>query len=241
MTNQKTMRNKFAILITSIIFTAEIAAQTINLADKPLSMTDITIIYDNYKFIEGNAKVADVDFSDVDEIIISHNHGDHTGGINTVLTQKKDIPVYIPYPPDKRLEDNTGANGGKVFSYANPFQLSEHVWTSGTMGDQIREQCLVIDHEKGLIVIVGCSHPGIAEMLASIKKNFNTDIYAVMGGFHLMNHTKSQIQGIIDDFNRMGVKKCGCTHCTGEKQIQQFREAYGDDFMEMGTGRRIEI
>ena len=268
------MKKKIFIILISLIlfFSGKIMAQAVKLADEPVNMTDITIIYDNYKFTDGtepdwgfsclvevdgknilfdtgtkpqiltkNAGIIGVDFSDVDQIIISHNHGDHTGGLRAVLSKKPGLNVYIPYPPDRGLEELTEGSGGNAASYDKPYQVTEHSWTSGTMGDQIREQCLVIEHEKGLVVIAGCSHPGIADMLAKVKKDFNRDIYAVMGGFHLMNHSKKQIQGIIDEFNDLGVKKCGCTHCTGEKQIQQFREAYGADFMEMGTGRKIKI
>jgi len=109
------------------------------------------------------------------------------------------------------------------------------------MGDRIDEQCAIIDHQKGLIVVVGCSHPGIADMLWSIKSKFGKDIYAVIGGFHLMSHSPGKVDDIIAEFKQIGVSKCGSTHCTGEKQIQQFRDAYGVDFIEMGTGRVIEI
>jgi 7,8-dihydropterin-6-yl-methyl-4-(beta-D-ribofuranosyl)aminobenzene 5'-phosphate synthase len=193
------------------------------------------------QILEKNARITGVDFTGVDNIIISHNHHDHIGGLTAVLSEKSNIPVYLPYPPDKKLREMTSVSGGVAASHGEPFQLTEHAWTSGTMGDEIREQCLVIDHQKGLIVIAGCSHPGIADMLSKIKKHFNRDIYAVMGGFHLMNYSKKQIQEIIYRFNDLGVKKCGCTHCTGEKQIQQFREAYGDNFIEMGTGRVVKL
>ena len=57
----------------------------------------------------------------------------------------------------------------------------------GRLGKAIPEQSLVLNTSKGLIVMTGCSHPGIADMLENIKASFGKDIYLVFGGFHLMN------------------------------------------------------
>jgi len=46
---------------------------------------------------------------------------------------------------------------------------------------------------------------------------------------------------IVNEFKRLGVLKCGATHCTGEKQIQIFKETYGNNYIEMGTGRIMII
>ena len=56
-----------------------------------------------------------------------------------------------------------------------------------------------------------------------------------------MRHSPDQLRGIIAEFKKMGVKKCGATHCTGDRAIAAFKEAYGDDFMSMGVGRTIVI
>ena len=188
-----------------------------------------------------NIDLTNTDISTIDQILISHNHGDHTGGLWTLLEKKSDIPVHLPYPPDSKLKTRITNLNSIAKSQAEPFALTDHLWSSGTMGDDVHEQCIVIHHRKGLIVLTGCSHPGISEMLKQIKKEFGQEIYAVMGGFHLTQHSREQIEQIIRDFRELGVKKCGASHCTGEKQIQQFREAFGDDFLELGTGRVLEF
>jgi len=56
-----------------------------------------------------------------------------------------------------------------------------------------------------------------------------------------MRHSEEKVKEIISQFRELGVKKCGATHCTGDKQINLFKEAYGNDYIEMGTGRALEF
>lgn len=48
-------------------------------------------------------------------------------------------------------------------------------------------------------------------------------------------------KGIIYEFKKLGVKKAGSTHCTGDRAIQFFKQAYGTDFAQMGVGRTLKI
>jgi 7,8-dihydropterin-6-yl-methyl-4-(beta-D-ribofuranosyl)aminobenzene 5'-phosphate synthase len=105
----------------------------------------------------------------------------------------------------------------------------------------IPEQALVLNTKNGLVVITGCSHPGIVEMLKEIKSAFNKNIYMVIGGFHLLNKSEKETDEIISEIKTIGVVKCGATHCTGEKQIQMIRNAFGTNFVELGVGNSIRI
>jgi 7,8-dihydropterin-6-yl-methyl-4-(beta-D-ribofuranosyl)aminobenzene 5'-phosphate synthase len=73
--------------------------------------------------------------------------------------------------------------------------------------------------------------------LERTKEIFDQDIYMVFGGFHLMNHSDDAVREIISRFKALGVKKCGATHCTGDRPIDLFRKAYGDDFVSLGVGK----
>ena len=109
------------------------------------------------------------------------------------------------------------------------------------MGDQIKEQSLIIETSKGLVVVCGCSHQGISNILTRTKELSGQDIYLVFGGFHLLRHTEDEVNQIIDDFRTAGVEFCGATHCTGKNAIEQFSEAYGDHFVAMGSGKKMVI
>ena len=110
------------------------------------------------------------------------------------------------------------------------------------MPGQLRnEQSLILDSAPGLVIITGCAHQGITNILARAKQIMDKDIYLVLGGFHLLNMSEARIRTIIGEFQRLGVKKCGASHCTGDPAIGLFQEAYGQDYEPLGTGRIIEI
>lgn len=108
------------------------------------------------------------------------------------------------------------------------------------MGDGIREQALILDTAKGLIVITGCAHPGVVKVVTRAKQVLNRDAYLAVGGFHLKGMSASEIQAIIIMLQEMGVKKVAPSHCTGEVAMALFRQIWGDDFLEGGLGAIIE-
>ena len=63
----------------------------------------------------------------------------------------------------------------------------------------------------------------------------------VFGGFHLMNKSEKEMDEIISELKSIGVVKCGATHCTGDQQIQMIKQAFGDNYFEMGVGNSILI
>jgi 7,8-dihydropterin-6-yl-methyl-4-(beta-D-ribofuranosyl)aminobenzene 5'-phosphate synthase len=66
-------------------------------------------------------------------------------------------------------------------------------------------------------------------------------IYLVMGGFHLVNSSASQIDAVVAGFRRLGVEKAAPCHCSGNLAIQKFRQEYGEDFIQAGAGCVIVI
>ena len=109
------------------------------------------------------------------------------------------------------------------------------------MGDQIVEQALVINTDRGLVIVTGCSHPGIAAIAERAKKDLNQDIYMVIGGTHLLRHSDADLQQVADDLMRLGVQKVGATHCSGDKAIAKLQSVFGDGFLKVGVGSVIEI
>jgi len=124
---------------------------------------------------------------------------------------------------------------------SKPVEICKNVFSTGEMGTQIKEQSLILNTSKGLVVITGCAHPGIVDIVRRAKEMIDKNIYLVFGGFHLMQKSEVEVKNIISQFKDLGVEKVGATHCTGERAIQLFKQAYGDDFVQMGVGRVIKI
>jgi 7,8-dihydropterin-6-yl-methyl-4-(beta-D-ribofuranosyl)aminobenzene 5'-phosphate synthase len=188
-----------------------------------------------------NFKKMGLDAAKVDFLIISHEHGDHTGGIPAFVEMKKDIPVIIPYSFSEVFKKKMTSFSLEPLLVKGPAKICENLYTSGEFDFQIAEQALVLNTKKGLVVMTGCSHPGIVEMLKEIKTTFNKNIYMVFGGFHLLQKSDTEMNKILSEMKTLGVVKCGATHCTGEKQIQMFREAFGENYFELGVGNTITI
>ena len=85
--------------------------------------------------------------------------------------------------------------------------ISQGMYTTGAMGGSVREQALVIRTGKRLVVITGCVHPGIVQIVEKAKEMFDEPIYLVMGGFHLGDKSDHQLNGIINTFRDLCVQK----------------------------------
>lgn len=206
--------------------------------------TEKTILFDTGSkpdVLMHNVKQLKVDLKKVEQVVISHHHWDHTGGLFFVLEKKPGISVYLPHSfPDDFVSKVEDAKA-KVVRVNEPVEICKNVFLTGEMGDQIKEQSLILNTAKGLVIVTGCSHQGIVNIVKKAKNILNKDVYLVFGGFHLMRHSEEEIKNIIRDFKTLGVLKCGATHCTGDKPIQMFKEAYGDNYVKIGTGRVLEV
>jgi 7,8-dihydropterin-6-yl-methyl-4-(beta-D-ribofuranosyl)aminobenzene 5'-phosphate synthase len=181
-----------------------------------------------------------VEAGHVDLVVISHNHGDHTGGLTAFLDRRGGVPAYLPKSVSSELVRNAKARGASVVIADKPLMICEHVYLTGPLGDAVIEQSLILDTPQGLVVVTGCAHPGIVQIVCKAKEMLAKEVYFVMGGFHLGQTPETRIQDIIDEFRGLGVQKVGPCHCTGDRAIELFKQAYAEDFVPMGVGK-IEI
>jgi 7,8-dihydropterin-6-yl-methyl-4-(beta-D-ribofuranosyl)aminobenzene 5'-phosphate synthase len=203
-----------------------------------------TILFDTgtkSEMLYRNADRLKIDLHKADMIVISHNHGDHTGGLAEILGNNPEVSVYFPVSFPKDFSDGIQAKNAEPVRVSEPVEICRGAYLTGEMGSQIKEQSLILDTEKGLVIITGCSHQGIVNILERAKEIHQKDIYLVFGGFHLLRHSDAQIGKIIQKFKSLGVKKCGSTHCTGDRATELFKEAYGEDFVTMGAGKEVRI
>jgi 7,8-dihydropterin-6-yl-methyl-4-(beta-D-ribofuranosyl)aminobenzene 5'-phosphate synthase len=206
--------------------------------------TEKTILFDTGTtpdIFASNVDALRTDLSRVDAIVISHPHGDHTGGLSVALRAKPGLPVYLPSGSPAALAETLRSAGAGVVASDGPVDLGRDALVTGPVGGRIPEQALVIRRPEGLVVVTGCSHPGIVAVLERARQVGGAKPRVVLGGFHLMNHSEEAVAGIVAHFRELEVEQVGATHCTGEKAIEAFRKAYSARFIELGAGRVVDL
>ncbi len=192
------------------------------------------------EILRANVRALKIDLAKLDALVFSHEHTDHTGGVGA-LGSRPGLPAFFPASFSEATRARFAAQKLKLTAVTDPTSVVPGVMTGGQIGAAIPEEALVVDTDRGLVVIVGCAHPGIVEMLRGIAQARGRPIHAVIGGFHLMRSSPDQVAAIIGEMRAMKVAYAGPTHCTGDAAIASFREAYGARFIEGGVGRVLHL
>jgi 7,8-dihydropterin-6-yl-methyl-4-(beta-D-ribofuranosyl)aminobenzene 5'-phosphate synthase len=125
--------------------------------------------------------------------------------------------------------------GGKFVDISGAIEISDSIFTTGELHGPPKEQSLIINSKRGLVVITGCAHPGVVNIVKEAKDLMKKEVYLVVGGFH---HPS---MAVVKKFRELGVKKVAPSHCTGDSVREAFKEEYKEDFIEYGVGKIIEI
>ena len=157
----------------------------------------------------------------IDCVFISHSHWDHTGGLKDFLKLNDNVKLYLPYSSFPF----TLPRAKEVIKVKDSVKIYENVFSTGQLENV--EQSLVIRTDRGLVVVAGCSHPGVGNILNSAGQ-FGK-VIVLIGGLHGFS-----------DFDLVKDLDSICaTHCTQYKD--KIKNLYPEKFIEGGAGREIEI
>jgi len=231
-----------------------------------------------------NAYLLRLDMSKVQNIVLSHSHYDHTGGIIGVIKETKkskifahlDIfkesfamdeePRYIG--PPENMKEEVEKYGGEWVLNREPVEILPGVWTLGELKQEDREEFermkdtrvfmkkggklipdfmedeigLLVNTKGGVVVIGGCSHPGIIGMTKrALEISGEDNILAVIGGFHLVNATEDRIEKTAESFLKLKVGDIYTGHCTGLRAECVLYKYFGKKFHKLHAGMIIDL
>jgi 7,8-dihydropterin-6-yl-methyl-4-(beta-D-ribofuranosyl)aminobenzene 5'-phosphate synthase len=104
------------------------------------------------------------------------------------------------------------------------------------------DQSLILDTERGLILIFGCAHSGMINIIHHVlDKTGKEKFYAILGGTHLDFLTKEQSNESIEALKKFEIEKIGVCHCTGMRAAFRLHQEFGDRFFYGHVGSGLEI
>lgn len=223
-----------------------------------------------------NARQLGVDISEVDTVVLSHGHYDHSGGLLTFRQINQDAVVYMQQTAlsdyyhgeryigidkkigqmpkvlmlhgdrkiDAELSLFTGITGRRFWPQSN-LGLSMRVDGENMQDEFAHEQCLVIQEEKNLLVS-GCAHNGILNILDRYRKIYGGSPDIVISGFHMMKRSDyTEEEKSVIRQTAWALKEGNTVfytgHCTGQKAIDLMKLVLGDRLIQIHCGMEIYL
>lgn len=233
----------------------------------------------NAEFFKHNVEALGVDLKNLDFVVISHRHGDHTSGLSYVLSINPNVTVYTPYevsgfgtPVLPGIMTAINQHDPSLPAYMHYFdgvkqetrpsgspwptahfkqiegttEVAPGVFVVSNVSDvagtkEMHEISLAFRTAQGLVVVVGCSHPGIEKIVQSAAP-LDAHIYAVFGGFHLLSTPGAEVSRIASSLHdKWKVEWMAPGHCTGLPAFAALRNLYGDKYVYAGLGTVISL
>jgi 7,8-dihydropterin-6-yl-methyl-4-(beta-D-ribofuranosyl)aminobenzene 5'-phosphate synthase len=187
-----------------------------------------------------------IKIKDIEAVVISHDHFDHTGGLWEMLQKRPGVDLYICAGFSQDFKDKLKPYTCRVIEVNSFTKIADGIYTTGQIDeargpDYIAEQALVLETEKGLTIVTGCAHPGIITTVERVKDQTKKDIYLVMGGFHLLDNHNRKLLDINNRLRELGVQCVGPAHCSGEDAESIFKKSYKKNYIYVAVGRIIEV
>jgi 7,8-dihydropterin-6-yl-methyl-4-(beta-D-ribofuranosyl)aminobenzene 5'-phosphate synthase len=188
-----------------------------------------------------NMRTLGVEPSDVDIIVLSHDHHDHTGGLAAFLAENHKVTVFVPISFSEGFKRQVQAQGATVVDVHKPCAICQGAHSTRQLGAGIKEQALCISTANGLFVVTGCAHPGIVEMIRIAATLSSSGVYGTMGGFHMKGFPEKKIGETIEQLKAMGVTVTAPCHCSGDLTRAMMRQSFSGGYVTVGVGSTVRL
>jgi len=186
-----------------------------------------------------NSLALGIDLRKVDFVVISHEHGDHSGGLPLIAELRPGTKVYLPAHAASSLYSQM--RGLEPVPVNNTVEVADGVYIIGELYGPPYEIAVAVETEKGLVVLTGCSHPGVLKIAAKAMKDVGGSPYMIMGGFHMAGAPEKEVEEVVEGLISMGFRAVMPLHCSGEEIKQLLRSKYPDRYVRGCAGLTITV
>jgi len=159
------------------------------------------------------------------------------------------LPAYMQYydgKPPETIRHGTPWPEAQFTWVKETTEISPNVWLVAVVSDvpgtrEMRELSLALRTPPGLVLVAGCSHPGIEKILAA-SRTIEDRVHCIFGGLHLVLTKEPEIRRIAHALrDEWRVETIAPGHCTGEPGFLALTEVFGDKYVYAGLGDSIEL
>jgi 7,8-dihydropterin-6-yl-methyl-4-(beta-D-ribofuranosyl)aminobenzene 5'-phosphate synthase len=171
-----------------------------------------------------NLNQLNIAVSEISKVVISHNHPDHTNGLESIYSKNSNLEIFVPV--ENQITYNRKYPLSKVFGVSEEMEIEKNVFLSGQLGNYLKEQAMLLKtRENKGILLVGCCHPGLNEIFNVFSNRGK--IEAIIGGFH-----NTRIFSPLESLNFIGA-----CHCTKYEDILKVK--YPGKFHDIKVGEGL--
>jgi len=185
----------------------------------------------NYRVLEHNSRILGINLGSINYGVLSHWHKDHYGGFS-IFTNIKKLKVYAPPGPTYKLE----RLGLDVEVVREMVELDDGIVVLPPLNaNGIQEISMSIPSDRGRILVVGCSHPGIDKIAEEHLALLGEKPFLVIGGFH------GPSTRVLDRLAMLVEGPICAAHCSGDDAKNYIRLKYKDKSCNVRTGSILSV
>lgn len=255
---EKKMRNTSRLRITTLA--ENTVGQKKLLAEHGLALgigaNERTILFDTGQgmVLSHNTEILNFNLSNVHDVILSHGHYDHTGGLHDVIRRNPHVKIYAhPAILYSSAIDRTLLHElrDRLIPTEKLTEICDGLFVTGEIPRQtnfeeqkyyLDDQAAFFESDEGTVVLLGCSHSGVINTLQYVRElTGGRPIHTIIGGMHLVTASRNRMDQTIRGLRQLDVQRLGPIHCTGPAAVAELWSAFPGRCFSCAVGTKMDF